>query len=214
MAFLLEPISQALLWALNIGPIVLVLALAVGMFMNSSVMMPPSEYLCIFGGVYAVQQPGWFFAVLVASLTVANLLGTSFWYALGVARIAKRKPFLSAGVERIVPRFLYVLYLSQLPHLLVPFSSGGGIQLLWLRNVPFVRSIVSYPAGYAKMPKIRFLFYSFAGIFVWTFSWSLLGYIFGNIAYEISFPIAAGLATIFFAVVIVNRFLKGRGKNG
>ncbi len=70
------------------------------------------------------------------------------------------------------------------------------------RLFPFVRAIVSIPAGMVKMPHKYFIFYSLIGMFVWTSFWVLLGYLFGMSFFEYESSISL-IFMIFLVLVIL-----------
>jgi membrane protein DedA with SNARE-associated domain len=49
------------------------------------------------------------------------------------------------------------------------FNRHGGITVFIGRLLPVVRTFISLPAGIARMPMLRFQFYSFAGSWPWCF---------------------------------------------
>ena len=54
------------------------------------------------------------------------------------------------------------------------FAKYGNFSTFFGRLLPIVRTFISLPAGIAKVPKTKFLIYSFVGSFIWTY---LLAYI-------------------------------------
>jgi membrane protein DedA with SNARE-associated domain len=55
------------------------------------------------------------------------------------------------------------------------FARFGGVAVLVGRLLPFVRGFISYPAGIARMPRLRFHLYTFAGSWPWCFALAWMG---------------------------------------
>ncbi len=55
------------------------------------------------------------------------------------------------------------------------FEKYGRLTVFWCRFVPFVRGVVSLPAGISRMPKRFFLGYTFAGSALFCFGLAYLG---------------------------------------
>lgn len=60
------------------------------------------------------------------------------------------------------------------------FNRHGEHAVLIARVVPLVRSIVSIPAGFIKMPLAQFILYSTIGITVWTLLLTVVGVVLGE----------------------------------
>ena len=122
----------------------------------------PSEAVLLFGGALtvtaAIKIPG---AVLAA--TAGSLLGAIVLYALGRIFQAKRLKKLFAGrvgkITRLRPE--HVEKAEQW------FKRYQGKAVLICRCFPLVRSLISVPAGFARMPLPRFLILTALGSAVW-----------------------------------------------
>jgi membrane protein DedA with SNARE-associated domain len=55
------------------------------------------------------------------------------------------------------------------------FEKYGGITVLLGRLLPVVRTFIAFPAGVAKMPKLRFHIYTFIGSWPWCFVLAYVG---------------------------------------
>jgi len=108
--------------------------------------------------------PGW---IVVASVAVlGEMAGTSILYGIGyygglpfVRRYGRYIRFREHELERV--------------HAF--FERYGQLTVFWCRFVPFVRGIVSLPAGISRMPKRYFLSYTFLGSALFCFGLSYLG---------------------------------------
>lgn len=174
-------------------------------------MVPPSEYICIGVGILYFFQKGNLF-LLIISASIANLVGTCLWYWLGKRHKKENKKILTnittnkKNIFKIIFIKIYNIYTSKLDQIESLYKIHGNILLIFLRNVPVLRSIASYPAGRIKMPIVRFLLVSYIGILIWVCLWFTVGYFLGNIAtaYTWSIAVGVGLISILFVKLILS----------
>ena len=60
------------------------------------------------------------------------------------------------------------------------FYRWGSWSVFVSRLMPVVRTFISLPAGIAKMPFLKFLFYTFIGSFIWSLGLAWGGYLLGE----------------------------------
>jgi membrane protein DedA with SNARE-associated domain len=122
----------------------------------------PSELVIPLAGFVAADGGVTLWGVIVAG-TAGSLAGAAAWYEVG-RRVGERR------VRRWVARGGRWLTLSaeDVDRAQQWFQRHGAAAVLIGRLVPGVRTFVSLPAGFAKMPRGRFLFYSGVGTAVWT----------------------------------------------
>jgi membrane protein DedA with SNARE-associated domain len=77
------------------------------------------------------------------------------------------------------------------------FQRHGAVAVLVGRLVPAVRTLVSVPAGIARMPTLTFLLWSTAGTLAWSGTLAVVGFLLGDRYDEI-----AGSVGVFANVVI------------
>lgn len=134
----------------------------------------PSEIVVPYGGFLAAQGHTQLWAVIVVA-TLANVVGSSIAYAVG--RYGGRTLFLRYG--------RYVLVSSHhLDKADAWFERRGQLTVFFTRMMPGVRTFISLPAGIAKMPVVKFLFYSLLGSVPWNVALAYLGYGAGKAAGE------------------------------
>jgi membrane protein DedA with SNARE-associated domain len=174
----------------------LFLYVSVLMFLNSSIMVPPSQYICLAAGIVASSSDLSLVFLLTIAATISNLLGTSVWYMFG--RLGWYQPLLArhAGTPIFAP------YLRLLPQIRIRFSRRAPLALCLFRLVPVIRSIISLPAGDVRMPILAFSASSFLGIFLWCALWTTLGAYVGTLDLRI-----IGLVAISVGVVSVTIYL-------
>ena len=133
-----------------------------------SAMIPlPSELILPYAG-FLVSDPSqvepltrgpWNYWIVVVVATVGNTLGSLIGYAIGAWG---GRPFL----ER------YGRYLLIRPHEIELaerfFDRYGAATAFFSRLLPIVRTFISFPAGVARMPLGKFIFYSTAGALPWS----------------------------------------------
>lgn len=121
----------------------------------SEVIMPLAGFLCARGEMNPVA------AVLVG--TAGSVVGALPWYALGRGFGKDRVMWLSERYGLILtvePREVETAYEW--------FQRRGWWAVLFGRLVPAVRTLISVPAGFARMPVLPFLAFTTLGSLVWT----------------------------------------------
>lgn len=128
----------------------------------------PSEVILIFGGFLTTCTDLTLAGVLTVS-TMASLLGACFLYVFG--------RFLNP--EKLIWRNLHFRQ-TEVENANSWFSEKGEKAVFYGRCIPIVRSLVSIPAGMAKMKPVRFLLYTTAGSLIWNTVLIVLGAIAGE----------------------------------
>lgn len=131
----------------------------------------PSELIMPFAG-YAAAQGHLNPAGVVLAGTAGSVAGAALWYAVGVW----------VGVPRLrhwAARHGRWLTLSpvDIDHSMHWFRCHGRWAVLAGRLVPAVRTLISVPAGTARMPFHVFMLWSTAGSLLWTGALALAGYL-------------------------------------
>lgn len=122
----------------------------------------PSELVIPLAGFVAARGD-LHVGVVIAAATLGSLAGATAWYALG-RRIGE------AGVRAWVVRHgrWLTLSISDVDHAQSWFKRHGKTAVLVGRLMPGVRTLVSLPAGFSRMPIGPFLLYSAIGTALWT----------------------------------------------
>ncbi|MDE1466714.1 DedA family protein [Aurantiacibacter sp. D1-12] len=121
----------------------------------------PSEVIMGIGGVLVERGEMAFWPLLLIG-TAGTVTGNYFWYWLGD----------KYGYERLQPivdrwgRWLTVDW-EHIEKAQAFFSRHGHWVVFFIRMSPFLRTIISLPAGLVHMPKWKFFAFTFAGSLVW-----------------------------------------------
>ena len=144
----------------------------VTMIAESACIPIPSEVVVPFGGFLAAQGHTHLWMVIVVA-TVANLIGASIAYAVGL--YGGRALFVRYG-RYVGVRARHIEKADSW------FERRGDVTVFFTRMMPGVRTFISLPAGIAKMPVVKFLLYTLLGSIPWNVALAYLGYAAGNAA--------------------------------
>jgi membrane protein DedA with SNARE-associated domain len=131
----------------------------------------PSELIMPLAGFTAARGEMNFVLALAAG-SFGSLLGAVFWYYIGLRVGAERLKRWSAKHGRWL-----TLSPEEIDQSCAWFHRHGGKAVLIGRLVPAVRTLISVPAGIAKMPFTPFLLYSAIGTIIWTALLAGAGYL-------------------------------------
>jgi len=135
-----------------------------------SVVIPlPSEIVLLLSGFNVSIGEFSFFSVWVAT-TIGSLVGAYFLYSIGYA-VSKE------GIEKLVLRFGKFVGIKQkdVDVAFRWFDKYGTFVIFFGRLLPLIRSLVSIPAGLAKMSLARFSLLTAAGSGIWNALWIYIG---------------------------------------
>lgn len=144
------------------------------MAIESALIPLPSEIIMPFSGFLA--STGRFDLNLVALMgAIGNVLGSLIAYAIGFY-----------GHERLVRRFIrrfgkFILVseseLDETEKLIHRFKD---LVVLGSRVVPGIRTVISLPCGFAKLPLGRFIVLTFIGSLAWSYFLAWIGFTLGE----------------------------------
>ncbi|ODP37675.1 DedA family protein [Sphingomonas turrisvirgatae] len=169
----------------------------------------PSEVIMGFGGM-AVARGDMAMVPLIVIGTAGTTLGNVFWYAIG----------RWIGYERLKPfvdrhgRWL-TLHWDDVEKLHCFFVKHGLWVVFVFRFLPTFRTMISLPAGMAKMGMPRFLIATFLGSAVWNavlaYAGLILGSRFGQLQDYVG-PVAVGM-TVLMGLGYLYRVLTWRSRD-
>lgn len=168
----------------------------------------PSEVILTFGGFMTTYTnmhiPG-----VVLSSTAGSLAGAVLLYQLGnLLSVEKIDHLISGPVGRILR-----LKKKDIQKAADWFDSKGNYTVLLCRFIPIVRSLISIPAGMAKMEPVRFLWMTILGSFLWNLILVSLGAAAGSswqkaVRYLGNYAQAAKIVLLVFSVTGLLVFLR------
>src|SRR5438132_1643790 len=188
----------------------LVVALPTAGVITAITAVPTALFTSMRGSIYD--------AVVLVAVPVGLLLGTREWQSLGPAagrtvgsRLARRfgRPLLLGPGRRVG------ISASHLDLADRWFARFGLPAVFFGRMLPVVCTYISFPAGLARVPPVRFVLLSLAGAIPWCTGLAFLGYAIGSNYDRVAGPI--GKAAIVIAVLIVLGllawFIRGRRRS-
>lgn len=168
------------------------LAIFILMFLESVFVPIPSEVIMPFGGFLAAT--GKLNLVLVTLVgSIANLFSSYAVYYIG--KLGGR-PFLEKYGKHVF------LGKEELDKAEKWFNHRGELTVFITRLLPGIRTLISLPAGMAKMNLTKFSIYTILGVIPWCFLLAYLGYIFGE-NWKIILDYYNKFEYIFFAIIIL-----------
>ena len=121
----------------------------------------PSEVIMGIGGVLVARGEMEFWPLLAAG-TVGCTVGNWFWFWIGDSWGYKRlAPFIEKHGRWLTLDWEHIEQASRF------FRRHGQWVVFFLRFSPFLRTIISLPAGLSHMSKWRFLVFTFLGAGIW-----------------------------------------------
>lgn len=164
----------------------------------------PSELIIPLAGFVAAEGEMSVPGVIVAG-ALGSLIGAVLWYEVG-RRLGERR------VREWVDRSGHWLTLtsSDVDQAQQWFLRHGGRAVFIGRLVPGVRSLISIPAGFARMPLGPFVLYSLAGTAIWTAGLAYAGVLLrANFAVVGDYvDMASYVVLAVLGVMIVRRYVK------
>jgi membrane protein DedA with SNARE-associated domain len=164
------------------------------MLLESSSLPVPSEVILPFAG-YLVSIPSYqlnFWEVTVVA-TVAAIIGSLIDYYIGLKGVE------ALAKHRILGRAVFSS--DQITFAGNWFKRHGSFTVFVARLVPGLRTIISFPAGAARMPLAKFLVFTTAGCLLWNSVLIYFGYYLGTNWVEVTGVFHYVLIGVIFALL-------------
>jgi membrane protein DedA with SNARE-associated domain len=178
----------------------------IGMVLEGACLPLPSEVILPIGGFFVEKGTFHFWEVVCAGV-LGNLIGSIIIYWIG-ARVARS----------ILYQYGKYFLLSQnhIEKSEAWFSKNGEWVIFFGRNLPFVRSIISLPAGISKMNFAKFCLYTLFGCIPWNIALIYCGYSLGanwNVVESYVRPVSYGIGIVFILLIFCFIYKIVREKN-
>lgn len=157
----------------------------------------PSEFVMPFSGFHVARGDLTFLAAVSAS-TLGSVAGALITYHVGVW-----------ADERVIRRFLrrFGRYFRtterDLDRALDVFERYGEVIVFVGRLIPLVRTLISIPAGMARMPLPRFVLFTLVGTFLWSAALTYAGVVLGENWEDVLTLIQSYQSMAIVAVILV-----------
>jgi membrane protein DedA with SNARE-associated domain len=144
------------------------------MFLENIFPPIPSEFIMPLAGFMASKEQRTLSGVVIAG-TIGSVLGALALYYAGYFIGEQR-------LKRLIDKYgrWLTISLEDLERAKGWFAKHGRLAVLVCRLVPGIRSLISIPAGIARMPLVSFLFYTAIGSGFWTALLAYGGYVLGD----------------------------------
>lgn len=167
----------------------------------------PSELIIPLAGYSAAQGHLNVFLVIVVA-TAGAVVGALPWYFIGRIFGLERLKKISLSYGRFL-----TLSPAEIDMAAGWFLKHGRAAVLFGRLIPAVRTLISVPAGIARMPLPTFLLYTTVGSVIWNTALVSLGYLLGNQHELVSGylgPVSDGVIVLMVAIYIYRIVTFGR----
>ncbi len=148
------------------------IAVFIFMISNGFISTPPSEIVLSIAGALTIGR-NLYFGYMLLGAVISNYLGTLILFY-----ISKRKGKIwydKLRAMKIVQNNKTLCKIIPSSDRLISFFNRQEWMVFACRFIPFIRSIISVPAGISKMSLSKFTFFSLAGIGIWCFGWLEVG---------------------------------------
>jgi membrane protein DedA with SNARE-associated domain len=153
----------------------------VGLLMFAENIFPPlpSEVIMPLAGYLSLRREMAFWPAVLAG-TLGSLAGAVVWYWIG-----RRITYEQFGRWVEEHGAWMAMTREDVDRAVGWFQGHGRYSILLGRLVPLVRTLISVPAGFSRMPLPRFLVLSAAGTLIWTGALAYVGYFLGQRFHEV-----------------------------
>ena len=131
----------------------------------------PSELIIPFAG-FSAGAGRLDFVLVILAATAGSLLGMIPWYLIGRLFGLERVKWLADKIGR-----WFAFNADEIDYAARVFTRFGGPIVLFGRLFPILRTLISVPAGLAKMPVLPFVLFSAIGMLVWNTVLVTAGYL-------------------------------------
>jgi membrane protein DedA with SNARE-associated domain len=197
-------------WITNLMTSMGYLGIGLLMFLENLFPPIPSELIMPLAG-FNISQGKMEFLPTIAAGVLGTVAGAVPWYYLG-------SHLGEARIKKLVDRYgkWLGIFTKDVDKAKGWFDRHGEVAVLVGRLIPGVRTLISLPAGMAKMPIGPFLMYSTVGTALWVSLLTYAGYVLGDRYEDIEHFLAPfskiilGLIVGMVAVWLLRKYLRSR----
>src|SRR5688572_32416544 len=131
----------------------------------------PSELIIPFAG-FSAGEGRLDFVLVILAATAGSLIGMIPWYLIGRLFGLERVKWLADRIGR-----WFAFNADEIDYAARIFARFGGVIVLFGRLFPILRTLISVPAGLAKMPVVPFALFSAIGMLIWNTVLVTAGYL-------------------------------------
>lgn len=161
-------------WATEVIDSIGLIGVAFLVALESVVPPIPSELVLLLAG-FNVDQGNFTLVGAVLAATAGSVVGALILYSLGAFLSEERLMWLLHKVGRFVG-----FTKKDIDRGFEWFERHGAPVVFFGRLIPLVRSVVSVPAGAARMPIGQFVLWTSLGSVIWNVVWVVIGQILGD----------------------------------
>lgn len=137
---------------------------------NGFISTPPSEIVLSIAGALTIDDNG-YFCFMLMGVVLSNYIGTTILYFLSRY---KGKAWYDK-IHRILCKVHLMNKIIPSSDSLINFFNNQEWLIFACRFLPFIRSIISVPAGISEISFLKFTLYSLSGITIWSLVWLCVG---------------------------------------
>lgn len=137
---------------------------------NGFISTPPSEIVLSIAGALTIGDNR-YFSFMLMGVVLSNYIGTTILYFLSRY---KGKVWYDK-IHRILCKVRLMNKIVPNSDSLINFFNNQEWLIFACRFLPFIRSIISVPAGISEMSFLKFTLYSLSGITIWSLVWLCVG---------------------------------------
>jgi membrane protein DedA with SNARE-associated domain len=172
------------------------------MLLESATIPVPSEVIMPLAGIFAARHIFDFWPALIASI-LGSGAGIAIDYYIGY--------FIGKDIVYKHLRFFRITQ-AQLDAFDIWFERNGMAAVFITRLVPVIRTVMSFPAGFAKMKPKYFFAYSISGAVIWNTVLMVFGFyaLSGTSAEQILAAIGVFVLVLYMIYALALRHLRRR----
>jgi len=172
------------------------------MLLESATIPVPSEVIMPLAGIFAARHIFDFWPALIASI-LGSGAGIAIDYYIGY--------FIGKDIVYKHLRFFRITQ-AQLDAFDIWFERNGMAAVFITRLVPVIRTVMSFPAGFAKMKPKSFFAYSISGAVIWNTVLMVFGFyaLSGTSAEQILAAIGVFVLVLYMIYALALRHLRRR----